>query len=203
MRSSSIFFSSALPMRLMKSLKLSPPAAFGDVAVGEAGDHLRNVFRRNRHDRQSVRTAVVLPFAAEDDLEVGHGVPGDLAADAVEAQVGDVVLAAAVEAAADFDVQILDCLVHLQTFFGQAGAQLAGQSARRRNPQLAGIGAGAGDDIDDGARARLAQADGVQMRCRVPARSRLLTQRITKFCSTVVRIVSLVKRRTMSASERS
>ena len=53
-RSSSIFFSSTLPMRLMKSLKLSPFLRSGRIAVRQAGHHFRNILRRDRDHRQAV-----------------------------------------------------------------------------------------------------------------------------------------------------
>jgi hypothetical protein len=57
-----------------------------------------------------VAPGVLRPLPAQDDLEVGHRASLDLAAVAVEADVGDVMLTAAVEAAADLDLQVLDGL---------------------------------------------------------------------------------------------
>ena len=112
---------------------------------------------------QAVRAGVVAPLAAEHDLEVRHLVAADVAADAVEAEVGDVVLAAGVEAAADLDVQAFDGGVELEALRRQPVAQLAGQAARGGDAELAGVGAGAGRDVDDRLRAGVAEADGVQV----------------------------------------
>ena len=60
------------------------------------------------------------------------------------------VLAATVVAAADFDVQILHGLIELGARFGHFLAQLGGETARGRNSELAGVGSGASDDVDDG-----------------------------------------------------
>ena len=136
--------------------------AAGDVLFGEARDHFRNILRRNRHDRQAVRTAVVLPLAAQHHLKMRNGEAADLAADAVETKIGHVMLAAAIEAAADFDVQVLHGFVELEAFLGERFVQLARQAARRRNSQLAGVGARAGDDIHDRARAGIAKAHGFE-----------------------------------------
>ena len=62
--------------------------------MGEARDDFRNVRRGNRGYRQAVGAAIVFPLAAEDDLEMRHGVAGHLAADAVESEVRHVMLAA-------------------------------------------------------------------------------------------------------------
>ena len=144
----------------------------------------------------------MLPFAAQHHLEMRHRVAGDFAADTVETQVGDVVLAATVEAAADLDVQIFDGFVEFEDSFRPAACAARRQPARRGDAQFAGVRARASDDVDNGAGARH-RPD--LRRCSAlysSGRSPWLTQRITKFCSTVVRIVSRVKRRTISASER-
>ena len=61
------------------------------------------------------------------------------------------VLAARVEAAAHLDAQPADYLVQLVALGQQALAQFAGQAARGGDAQLAGVGAGAGGNVDDGA----------------------------------------------------
>ena len=65
------------------------------------------------------------------------------AAVAVETDVGEVMLAAAVEATRDLHPQRLDGSGHAGGFGGQTLAQLGGESATRGNAELAGIGAGA------------------------------------------------------------
>ena len=91
-----------------------------------------------------------------------HGVSPELAADAIEAEVGHVMLAATIEAPTDFDVQTLYRLVHLEAFLGQPGAQFGGQAARRRDAELAGVGPRAGDDVDQCARTGIPQAHRLQ-----------------------------------------
>src|SRR6202034_1893348 len=122
----------------------------------------RNILRRDRGDRQAVGSAVMFPFTAEDDLEMRHSKAADFPADAVETQIGDMVLAAAIEAAADLDMEMLHGFIELEAFLGQAFVKLAGQSARGRNAQLAGIRARAGDDVNDRARSRIAPPDGIE-----------------------------------------
>src|SRR5262245_44453884 len=100
-----------------------------------------------------------MKFAAEDDLEMRHLKSFDVAVDAVKADVGDVMLAAGIEAAAHLDAQIFHRLVELQTLLAETIAQLARQTARRGDAQFAGVGPRAGRDIDDGRRVRRAQAD--------------------------------------------
>ena len=103
----------------------------------------------------------MFPLAAEHHLEVRDGVARHFAADAVEAEVGHMMLAATIEAAADLDVQIFaPTSSNCETLLGQPLAQFGGQSARGGDAQLAGVGAGAGDDVDDGAGAGIAKSDG-------------------------------------------
>ena len=74
----------------------------------ERGGH---AFRGNRHDRQAVSAGVLFPLTAQYDLEVRHFKAFHGATDTIKPDVGHVVLAAAIEAAADLDVQILDRLI--------------------------------------------------------------------------------------------
>ena len=75
----------------------------------------------------------MLPFAAQDHLKMGYCVSGNLAADAVKAYVGHMMLSATVEAAADLDVQVLHRFIQLEALLRQPLAQLARQAARGRN----------------------------------------------------------------------
>src|SRR5207249_2353929 len=70
-----------------------------------------------------------------------------------------VVLAAGVKAAADFDAQVLHRLIQLQALFTEAITQLARETARGSDAQFAGVGAGAGGNVDDGGRVRRTQTD--------------------------------------------
>src|SRR5580658_10731319 len=100
--------------------------ALRDILRRKTRDDFRNSLRRNRDNRQTVRAAVVGPLAAENHLEVRHRVPCNLAADAVETEIGDVMLSATIEAAADFDMQILDGFVKLDAFLIEPLAQFGG-----------------------------------------------------------------------------
>ena len=113
-----------------------------------------NALGRNRHDRQAVRACVLFPLPAQHNLEVGHFESVHIASDAVKPDVRDMVLTATVEAAADLDVQVLDRLIQLEAFFSEAIPQFGGQTARRRDAELAGVGPRASDDVQNVAGAR-------------------------------------------------
>ena len=91
-----------------------------------------------------------------------HCVSRNLAAHAVEAQIGSVVLPATIEAAADLDVQILDCFILLKTFLTDPLAQLCRQPARGRNSQFASVRSWTTCNVHQRPSAGVAQADGVQ-----------------------------------------
>ena len=109
---------------------------FSDVSLGEAVDHFGNSLGRDRPDGQAVRPAVFGPLAADHDLEMGNGVAADVAAVAVEADVGDVVLAAGVEAAADLDVQVADGFVEAASTWPRAGAHSPARPREEAMPSL-------------------------------------------------------------------
>jgi len=69
-------------------------------------------------------------------------------------------LAAGVEAAADFDMKTADGLVQDVFFPGQALTQFTGEPAGRRNAQLARVGARTGRDVEYGARDGFGQSGG-------------------------------------------
>ena len=102
------------------------PGALGDKVLGQAGDDFGDVLGGHGTGGQAKGTGVFPPLAAQDDLKVRHGDAVDLAAVAVEADVGRVVLAAGVEAAADLDPQGLDGLVELAVFLTETMAQFSG-----------------------------------------------------------------------------
>ena len=60
------------------------------------------------------------------------------------------VLAAGIEAAADLDAETADDFVEFGILRGETLAQFTGESARGGDAELAGVGAGAGSDVDDG-----------------------------------------------------
>src|SRR6185295_746590 len=121
----------SFPNSLAKVLESFAVAAVGYVSCREAGNHFGNVLGRNRDNRKTVRSRVVIPLASEDHLEVRHGVAAHFAADTIEPQVGHVMLTATVEAPADLDVEILDGLVHLKVLLGKLFPKLRGEAARR------------------------------------------------------------------------
>ena len=83
----------------------------------------------------------------------------DRPAGSVKAKIGDVVLPARIETAADFDVEILHGLVEVEKLSCQPCSDFSGKTARRGDAQLAGVCAGARRDIDNRAGAGLTQSD--------------------------------------------
>ena len=106
-----------------------------------------------------VGARIVLPLAPEDDLEMRNLAIADVDRHSIEAQIRDVMLAARIEATADLDPQILDGFIQIEGLCGQPRAKLAGETARRRDSQLAGVGARASRDIHDRAGAGCSQAN--------------------------------------------
>ena len=134
-------------------------AAFGDIALGQRFQNIGHAFGWHRADRQAVAAGVLLPLSAEHDLEVRQFVIAGAAAVAEEADVGHVMLPAGVKAATDLDFEFAHGIGQQVDLFDQARPQLGGQAARRGDAELAGVGAGASRDIDDGAGVWIAQAD--------------------------------------------
>ncbi len=95
-----------------------------------------------------------------------HAVAVDGAAYPIEPEVGDVMLAAGVEAAAGLDAQGADGARGIAIGV-HAGAQLCRQATRGRNAQLAGVGARAGCDVAYGPRPGLGKADGGKVAVQV------------------------------------
>src|SRR6266853_5816164 len=75
------------------------------VPAGDSIHGLRNSFGRHRADGETVGARIVGPLAAQQNLKMGDCVAVLIPADAVEAQIGDVVLATGIEAAADLDTE--------------------------------------------------------------------------------------------------
>ena len=176
--------------------------ALADVQAAQPLDRVGDRLRRHRESGQSIGRGVSLGLPAQDDLEVRHRAIADLAAHPVEADVGDVVLAARVEAARDLDLEVLDRVVELEVASLDAAPQLGGEPARRRDAELAGVGAGQAvmsTRVEAPGSARPAAA-------RSPwsaTRSRSAIQRRTKFWSTVVRRWPSLYLRAIAASARS
>ncbi len=101
----------SFPHPLDKGLKGLFSLPLLHVVIGNPIDHLGDIFRWNSHRRQAVGAGIARPLAAEHDLEMWHGMQARLAAHAVEAEVGHMVLPTGVKAAADFDFQWLDRVV--------------------------------------------------------------------------------------------
>src|SRR5207237_6309428 len=87
----------------------------------------------------------------------------DRSADAVETEIRNVVLTAGIKTAADLDMKIANRFVEREKFFGQASADLARESARRRNTEFARVRARARDDVENGAGARITQSDAYEL----------------------------------------
>src|SRR5437867_5710904 len=81
---------------------------------------------------------------------------------AIETDVGDVMLAARVEAATHLDAQVLYGRVHRKKFPRETIANLARQPARRSDAEFARVGAGARHDVEDCAGAVFAETDLLQ-----------------------------------------
>ena len=112
------------------------------------------------------------------------------------------VLAATIEAAADLDVQILNRLIQLETF---SANRLRSSAASPREEEIPSLQVSVPGHV---ATSTMLSAPGAASPAASSAlcrsnKSLWLTQRRTIFCSTVDRIVSFVKRRAMSASDRS
>ena len=144
----------------------------------------------------------MVPLAPQNHLKVRHGIARHFAADTIKSQVRHMVLSATVEAAADFDVQILDGLIQLKVLFGQS---LRSSAASPREDEIPSLQVSVPGQA---AISTIVPAPG----CASPAafsalynsgKSLWLTQRRTIFCSTVVRIVSFVNWRAISANDRS
>ena len=95
--------------------------------------------------------------AAEQHLVAGGGLAVGPALGAEEADVGDVVLAAAVRAAGDVGADAADVG---QAGLVEGGADGVGQAAALGDGEVAGVGARAGDDVAGQLGARLGHADG-------------------------------------------
>ena len=70
-------------------------------------DHRGHVLGRHRTDGETVRARVVLPLAAEQHLKMRHLAVAEGAAVPIKTDVGQMMLAAGIEAAAHLDAQAL------------------------------------------------------------------------------------------------
>ena len=122
--------------------------------------------------------------AAEQQLVAGSRLAVGPALGAEEPDVGDVVLAAAVGAAGDVGADAADVG---QAGLVEGGADGVGQAAALGDGQVAGVGAGAGDDVAGQLGARLGHADGG--RAAGGAAGSWLSERPrnTRFCRLVMR----------------
>ena len=106
------------------------------------------VHRHLRHHLAELRALVCTPAADQHEV-LRQGLTGDLAHAPLEAERGDVVLAAAVRAAADLDIARRDSVNEFRV-----GAQVLGEqppeATRLRHRQLARLRAGAADDVAEG-----------------------------------------------------
>src|SRR3989338_882105 len=110
---------------VLKALTFQP---FPYIPIGNPHHDLRYPPGRDGADRQPVSPGVVLPLTAEHHLEVRHGITVDIPADAVKSDIGNVVLAARIEAAAHLNPQIFYRRVELKALLAQAGAKLSRQA---------------------------------------------------------------------------
>ena len=163
-RSRTASSNSLVPTRAAKALKPSPSLALGLVHADPALDGLGHALGGQAHLQAGAVDDLAALVVAADVRDVGRDrVLADLDRRAVEPDVADVVLAAAVRAAGHLDVDParqrvgdvhrLDPLAHR-----------AVEPHRARDAELAGVGAGARDDVVDLVGAGLAEAELVQPR---------------------------------------
>ncbi len=147
-----------------KCRKRFPGLPLVDVPAGDALDHRRDVFGRHAADGQPVAAGVVRPLTAEQDLKMRHLVVADGAAVAVEADVGQMMLAAGVETTAHLDFQSFHCFIEREELTGQPRAQFPRQTARRSDAEFAGVRARAGGHVENRTGSVFAQPDPLQFR---------------------------------------
>src|SRR5690606_15777840 len=119
------------------------------VEVEEGEERLAGALGRDLDDVAAGLGPRLVRAAAGGERVLGHlPAAADVAHGPVEADRGDVVLAAGVGAAGDLDVEAageLDALGRLPRALEEAG-EVAGEAHRRGDREVAGVGAGAGDD---------------------------------------------------------
>ena len=103
---------------------------FTQIEVGNEVQGIRDALRRYGNNGQTVRAGVLFPLATENDLKVRNLESLQRAADSIEADIGHVVLAATVEAAADLNVHVLNRLIQLYTFGNQTISKFRSEAAR-------------------------------------------------------------------------
>ena len=145
-------------------------------ALGREADLQALAVARPRRPRTGRRCARRRPGRWLADLDRG----------AVEADVRDVVLAAAVRAAAHLDVDPLASAGRRSASRSMRSLDRGVEAHRAGDAELAAVGAGAADDVGDRVGARVVEAElASRSRRRRALSSR--TQRRTRFCCTVVR----------------
>src|SRR5206468_12443835 len=120
-------------------LKRLASLALSHEAIRDQFHHLRDLLRRHGSHRQAIRTGVILPLAAQHNLEMRNLAIADRPAGSIKTKIRDVVLSARIETTADFDVEIFDSLVEVEKPSSQPCSDFSGQAARRSNAQLTGV----------------------------------------------------------------
>ena len=100
------------------------------ISFADAFHQIGNILGRNGYHRESVRSCVVRPFSAEHYLKMRHRISRHFATHAIETKIGNMVLPATVETAADLDVKTLNGLIQLHALCSKPRAQLRCQPAR-------------------------------------------------------------------------
>src|SRR4030095_11776871 len=104
-----LFFADA-PDEILEAFVLQ---ALAHVVLRDRQHRLRYPLGRNGTNGYTILPGIVMKFSAEDHLKMRYLEALYIAVDAVKADVGDVMLAAGVKTATDFDAQILHRLIEL------------------------------------------------------------------------------------------
>src|SRR5690554_1795715 len=84
-----------------------------EIIIGDSLNGLGDALRGDGADDEAIALCVLCPLSAEDHVEVCNTASADLTAHAEESDIRDVVLAAAVEAAARLDAELLNIRVKI------------------------------------------------------------------------------------------
>src|SRR4029077_14537772 len=145
------------PDEILEALVLQ---ALAHVVFRDRQHRLRYPLGWNGANGYSVFPRIVVKFSAKDHLKMRHLEALHVAVDAVKADVGNMMLAAGVKAAANFNAQIFYRLIELQALLTQSIAQLPCEPTGRCDSQFARIRPWARCDVHNSCSVRRAETDG-------------------------------------------